>query len=149
MNQIQKELGVSRCYIRRLLEINGIYHKSNSMHLSEKVIRKVVIKGLYGYTIEDISQQLALKTSTIEHIFCRTKGLSLWRKNLRHQKKLANALAVIKSAVREHPNWLRKDIKKHHNAEFFLVYYHNKQMLEDILPPRTSPVPPKLKRKRS
>ncbi|RXE96008.1 TniQ family protein [Pseudoalteromonas phenolica] len=119
MNLIEKELGVSRCYIRKLLEINGIYHKSNSMHLSEKVIRKVVIKGLYGYTIEDISQQLALKTSTIEHIFCRTKGLSLWRKNLRHQKKLANALAVIKSAVRKNPNWLRKDIKEHHNAEFF------------------------------
>jgi len=148
MNSIEKTLGISRCYIRKLLELNGIHHESNSMHLPDEIIRKVVIKGFYGYTIEEISTQLSLKPSTIEHIFCRTKGMSLWRKKLRHQKKLDSALTVLKSAVKAHPDWLRKDIKKHYNAEFFMIYNHDKLMLEDILPAKTSPIPPKSKRKR-
>ena len=146
MNKIEHELAVSRCYIRKVLEINGIEHGTNSMRLSKNIERQIIIKGLYGYSIKQIATALSVKPCTVEHIICRTQNLTVWRKHLRHQRKVEAAIDVLKSARSEHPAWIRKDIKANCNSEFFLLYYHDKALLESLLPDKTRPIPPNCKK---
>jgi len=142
MNCIEQQLDVSRCYIRKVLEINGITHASNSMKMSERLIRQVIVKGIYGYSVNEIANQLSIKPSTVEHLLCRTAGLCKWRKHLRHQKRVLMAIHTLTRARKLHPNWLRKHIKQKHSAEFFLLYQHDKCLLESLLPPKNTPKPP-------
>jgi hypothetical protein len=143
MNFIENELGVSRCYIRKVLELNNVNHGTNSMKIADSLVRNIIIKGLYGYSIGFIADTLLVKPSMVEHIFCRTKGLSDWRKKLRHQKKVIQAIAILKSSVTDNPNWIRKDIKQNYSAEYFILYHHDKRLLEKILPPKQIPIPPR------
>ena len=148
MNFMENELGVSCCYIRKVLELNNVNHGTNSMKITGNLIRKVIIKGVYGYSIETIAKQLSIKPSMVEHIFCRTKGLSDWRKKLRHQKKVIQAIKTLKLSVTNNPNWIRKDIKQNYSAEYFILYNHDNRLLEKILPPKQYPIPPKTLGKR-
>jgi len=143
MNFMENELGVSRCYIRKVLEVNNVNHGTNSMKIADSLVRNIIIKGLYGYSIGFIADKLLVKPSMVEHIFCRTKGLSDWRKKLRHQKKVIQAIATLKSSVTDNPNWIRKDIKQNYSAEYFILYHHDKRLLEKILPPKQTPIPPR------
>lgn len=146
MNKIEHELAVSRCYIRKVLEINGIEHGTNSMRLSKNIERQIIIKGLYGYSINQIATALSVKPCTVEHIICRTQNLTLWRKHLRHQNKIEAAVNTIKDVRKDNPKWIRKDIKANCNSAFFLLYYHDKTLLESLLPDKTRPIPPNCKK---
>jgi hypothetical protein len=146
MNMIEKEVGVSRCYVRKVLEQNSIEHRSNSTCLPDHIVRRVIMKGVYGYAIQVIADQLSIKPSAVEHILCRTKGLCAWRKHLRQQKRLKLAIDTLYSVREDHPEWIRKDIKKHFSAEFFLLYNHDKPRLEQLLPAKTPAIPPNCKK---
>lgn len=56
--------------------------------------------------------------------------------------KIQNAIAVLKQACLDHPEWKRKDIKAKHSSAFFMVYHYNKLLLEQLLPPKVIPQPP-------
>ena len=63
-----------------------------------------------------------------------------WRKHLRHAGKLKYAIDTLTKTLKEHPNWLRIDIKSHCSSAFFTLYHHNRALLEQLLPPKTKPV---------
>lgn len=142
MNRIEAVAGVSRCYIRKVLELNGVRHATNSKRLPEALTRQVIIKGIYGHSIHAIAEQLSIKPSAVEHLLCRTAGLCAWRKHLWHQQKVIRAIENLKKARSLHPSWLRKDFKQHYSADFFLLYHHDKALLESLLPSKMQPRPP-------
>ena len=59
---------------------------------------------------------------------------------------ITSAANTIKDARKENPKWIRKDIKANCNSEFFLLYYHDKTLLESLLPEKTRPIPPNCKK---
>ena len=142
MNEIESVTGKSRCYIRRVAELNGYNHATNSQKYSESIRRKVQIKALHGQHRLAIAKSLSVGIGYVEQVISNTKGLVGWRKHLRHADKLNKAVDELTKARKEHPDWRRKDIKAYCSSAFFTLYHHSRTILEELLPPKTKPVAP-------
>ena len=143
MNLIQTKTGRSRCYIRRVAELNSLFHLTNAQAYSDEMKRTVQIKALLGFHRQDIATSLDVGIGYVEQVISNTPHLVEWRKHLRKAAKYHCASITLKQAKALHPEWIRKDFKSQYNAEFFYLYNHDKAQLEDILPPKTSPSIPK------
>lgn len=142
MNDIESITGKSRCYIRRIAELNGYYHATNSQRYSDSIRRKVQIKALHGQHRLAIAKSLSVGIGYVEQVISNTKGLVGWRKHLRHADKLNKAVDELTKVRKEHPDWRRKDIKAYCSSAFFTLYHHSRAVLEKLLPPKTKPVAP-------
>jgi len=136
---IEKSTGKSRCYIRRISELNNIGHGSNKLAYSKAIRHAVLIQAQLGRHRKNIAQSLNLGVGYVEQVISNTRGVSQWRKQLTKLKKLTIAMKEIKEARSEHSNWFRKDIKKHCNQAFFYLYRHARTTLEAMLPQKTIP----------
>jgi len=134
MNNIEKITGKSRCYIRRIAELNNVEHKTNANSYSKLTHEKVINLALLGRHRFSIAEFCNVGVGYVEQAISNTKGLVLWRKQLREKIKINKAKKRLSEAVLTHPDWLRKDIKEACSCEFFCLYHHDKQALEKILP---------------
>ncbi|ABM04802.1 Transposon Tn7 transposition protein D [Psychromonas ingrahamii 37] len=139
MAHIEKITGKSRCYIRRLSEINGIEHKSNLQAFSNRIRVMVILKAKLGWHRKAIAEALNVGLGYVEQVISNTKNLVLWRKKLHELKNINAALKELRRAKVLHPSWLRKDFKAQHNKAFFYLYRHDRELLESTLPVKTKP----------
>ena len=145
MHQIEEQTGKSRCFIRRVAELNSIEHCSNSMVYPRSVKRAVQMKAIIGLNRMEIASELAVGIGYVEQVICNTPFLSEWRKHLWHQMKIKNAIRVLLQVAKEHPDWCRTQIRMAAKAEYALLYLHDKVLLNSCLPKPRKAVPPNCK----
>ncbi len=139
LNKIEKNTKRSRCYIRRVAELNRIPHKSNSLRYSEKIRRAVLIKAMYGISCDEITTSLNVGLGYVEQVICNELNMSQWRKHLRIQNNILAASNRLKEITRKHPNWNRTRIRMYAEADYFILYNNNKSLIEEILPKALKP----------
>jgi hypothetical protein len=143
-NEIERLTDRSRCYIRRVAELNRITHKSNSLRYSETTRRSVLVKAIYGVSCKVIAETLGVGVGYVEQVICNEPNVSNWRKHLRIQKNVLAACNRLARICKEHPDWCRTKIRQKAQAEYFLLYNHDKSLIEKVLP---KPMKPKTYRK--
>lgn len=143
MRQITSSTGRSQCYIKRIAEMNNIDIKSNSQKFSENTKRSVIIQAFRGLHRQAIASKLGVSIGYVEQVISGVPGLVDWRKYLRQMPKINNAIELIRSVRKSHPEWLRKDIKAHCESAFFRIYHFNKNLLNSLLPDKKTPSPHK------
>lgn len=139
---ISKKVGKSRCYVRRIAQLNGIEYQQNTLMFDERIRYRVIIQALLGRHRRQIASNLGVGVGYVEQVISNTKGLRPWRKYLTHKQKLVRAAYAIEQASIAHPQWLQKDIKKHLNKAFFYLYQHDRDTLKRLLPPKQRPQRP-------
>lgn len=144
MEAIHLKTGKSRCYIRRVCELNGIEHQTNANANSEKQRESVITQAKLGRHRKAIADDLNLGLGYVEQVISNTPGLVADRKNIRVLRKVRAAYRELIQARKRHPDWYRKDYKKSHNQAFFYLYHHAKRLLEKVLPPKLPPIRAKL-----
>ncbi|MCU4675368.1 TnsD family transposase [Catenovulum sp. 2E275] len=144
LNKLEKQTGRSRCYIRRLAELNNIFHQSNRLSFDRKVRDWVILQAQLGRHRKIIAENVGVGIGYVEQVISNTPGLAEWRKNFKKQQKIALAVKEIIQARYGHPEWLRKDVKFHCNQAFFYLYRNNRALLESILPAPEVPILHKL-----
>ena len=112
------------------------------MKYKKSIRQLVVLRAKLGQHRQKIADALGVGLGYVEQIISNTKGLVASRKAYRIKKKVDQAAVVLKRTRKQHPEWLRKDIKAANSIEFFCLYHHDRDLLEQILPPKTKPVPP-------
>lgn len=140
MNAIEKQLGKSRCYIRRVAELNNIVHRTNSQKNNLNIKHLVRLQAQIGHHRKAIAEALHVGVGYVEQVISNTKGLVSWRKRLKEKQKIANASSCLRKAIKENPKWIRKDVKANYSIEYFCLYHHDRQLLEGILPPKTKSI---------
>ena len=146
MNVIEEKTGKSRCAIRRIAELNGLEHATNEMHYSNAIKRAVQRKALMGIHREKIAQELSVGIGYVEQVICNTPNLSEWRKKLRHQVKVSNSEKTIQMLVTNNPSLTRTQLRALAEAEYALLYLHDKERLFSVLPKPLKPTPPNCKK---
>ncbi|MEC8327246.1 MAG: TnsD family Tn7-like transposition protein [Pseudomonadota bacterium] len=146
MNVIEAQTGKSRCAIRRIAELNGLEHATNEMHYSNAIKRAVQRKALMGVHRNNIAQDLSIGIGYVEQVICNTPHLSEWRKKLRHHAKVSNAEKTIKMLVTNNPSLTRTQLRALAEAEYALLYLHDKERLFSLLPKPLKPTPPNCKK---
>lgn len=146
MNLIEAQTGKSRCAIRRIAELNGLEHTTNEMHYPNALKRAVQRKALMGIHRKKIAQELSVGIGYVEQVICNTPNLSEWRKKLRHQAKVSNAEKTIQMLVTNNPSLTRTQLRALAEAEYALLYLHDKEHLFSVLPKPLKPTPPNCKK---
>ena len=146
MNVIEAQTGKSRCAIRRIAGLNGLKHATNEMHYSNAIKRAVQRKALMGIHRNKIAQELSVGIGYVEQVICNTPNLSEWRKQLRHQAKVSNAEKTIQMLVTNNPSLTRTQLRALAEAEYALLYLHDKERLFSLLPKPLKPTPPNCKK---
>lgn len=139
LNKIEEHIGKSRCYIRRIAELNGITHLSNSQAYRADVRRAVLIKALYGMHRAKIAEQMNVGIGYVEQVIGNSAGMSEWRKHLRIQKNVLAAYTLLKSVRKKNPTWNRTRIRQHAESAYFVLYNHDKSLIEKVLPKALKP----------
>ncbi|UDM62911.1 TniQ family protein [Pseudoalteromonas piscicida] len=139
LNEIEKLTGRSRCYVRRIAELNRIPHKSNSLKYSDDIRRTVLIKAMYGISCDEIANQLQVGIGYVEQVICNEPNMSKWRKHLRVQKRILAASQRLEAICKKSPSLNRTQIRKLAEADYFILYNHDKSLIENILPKPLKP----------
>jgi hypothetical protein len=139
LNAVEQRIGKSRCYIRRVAELNQIPHLSNSQSYTYQTRRSVLIKALYGFPRQDIAELLHVSIGYVEQATSNEPNMSRWRRHLRIQKNVLAACKKLKSVKNDHPDWSRTRIRIEAQAAYFMLYNHNKDLIDDILPKPQKP----------
>lgn len=145
MNAIEAQTGKSRCAIRNIAELNNIEHLSNAMQYPPEIKRAVQMKALMGTHRATIAEELSVGIGYVEQVICNTPHLTHWRKKLRHQVKIKEAEHLLRRIVKDNPSWTRTKVRMAAQAEYALLYFHDKRILNDCLPIGIKPVPPNSK----
>ncbi|WP_375276888.1 TnsD family Tn7-like transposition protein [Alteromonas australica] len=145
MNHIEVNVGKSRCYIRRLAELNGIKHQSNAMKYPESTRRAVQIKALMGKHRQEIANELKVGIGYVEQVISNTHGLAAYRKSLRMNVALKRAQNEITGVVKRNPTWNRTQVRAAAQSAYSLLYAKNRELLDSCLPKPIRPSPPKKK----
>lgn len=140
MNRIEQRTGKSRCFIRRVAELNNVEHETNANSYSRLIREKVINLALLGRHRAYIAKLCHVGLGYVEQVISNTRGLVLWSKMLREKIKVNEAKKKLKTVISEHPDWMRKDIKKACSREFFCLYHHDRKSLERLLPVKTHPI---------
>lgn len=142
MNRIMRVTGKSKCFVKRVIEVGGIVHESNSMALPASVRRVAILKAILGIHRKVIADSLNISIGMVEQIICNTRGLSEWRRHLNKRKHVRAAYKKISDLTIKHPNWSRKQIRQAEEAAFFCLYNNDKALLEKVLPQSITPTRP-------
>lgn len=139
---IAKRLGKSRCYVRRIAQLNQVSYQHNALMFDARVRHRVIIQALLGRHRRTIANNLGVGMGYVEQVISNTRGLRQWRQVLTHKHKRVKAIYAIEQARIAHPDWLQKDIKQQESQAFFYLYHHDREALKQCLPPRRAPTPP-------
>ena len=139
---IAKRLGKSRCYVRRIAQLNQVSYQHNALMFDARVRHRVIIQALLGRHRRNIANNLGVGMGYVEQVIANTRGLRQWRQVLTHKHKRVKAIYAIEQARIAHPDWLQKDIKQQESQAFFYLYHHDREALKQCLPPRRAPTPP-------
>lgn len=139
MNAIEQQLCKSRCYIRRVAELNNIVHRTNSQKNNLNIKHLVRLQAQIGHHRKAIAEALNVGIGYVEQVISNTTGLVSWRKRLKEMQKIVNASSCLRKAIKENPGWLRKDVKKYYSKEYFCLYHHDRKLLERLLPAKSKP----------
>lgn len=139
LNEVEKLTERSRCYVRRIAELNRIPHKSNSLKYSDDIRRTVLIKAMYGISCDEIASQLQVGLGYVEQVICNEPNMSMWRKHLRIQKRILAAYQRLEAISKKYPGLNRTQIRKLAEADYFILYNHDKSLIEEILPKPLKP----------
>ncbi len=141
INSIYEETGKSRCYIRRVAELNMIHHATNAQAFSNKIYRAVIRKALYGIHREEIAKSVEVGIGYVEQVICNELRLTAWRKHIRIQDSIHSACNKLIQIRKEHPDWNRTQLRKSEQAAYFVLYNNEKSLIEEILPKPLKPEP--------
>ena len=139
MNAIEQQLGKSRCYIRRVAELNNVVHRTNSQKNNLNIKHLVRLQAQIGHHRKAIAEALNVGIGYVEQVISNTKGLVSWRKRLKEMQKIVNASSCLRKAIKENLGWIRKDVKTYYSKEYFCLYHHDRQLLEGLLPVKSKP----------
>jgi len=98
-----------------------------------------LIKALYGIHRQEIVSSLGVGLGYVEQVICNEPGMSEWRKHLRIQKNVLAASRLLISLRKQHPDWCITKIRKEAQAAYFILYNHDKSLIETILPKAQTP----------
>lgn len=134
LNKIHKITGRSRCYIRRVAELNRIAHQTNSSAYPKSIRRAVLIKALYGRSRDDIAKECNVGLGYVEQTISNEPNMVAWRKHLKTRKKVLQAFLKLKALSRKYPDWPRTRIRSLAETEYLYLYKHAKALIEQIMP---------------
>lgn len=140
-NRIERFTGKSRCCIKRIAEYYQIPHRSNSMRFSADIRRKVLIKAFYGEHRKDIAQVLGLTVGFVEQVIAAEPRMSIWRKHLLVRKNVYSACLTLSDLVKANPEWGRTQLRKCAQAAYAVLYNHDRDLLNKVLPQAATPKP--------
>jgi len=89
-----------------------------------------LIKALYGIHRQEIVRSLAVGLGYVEQVICNEPNMSEWRKHLSIQKNVLAASRLLISLRKQHPDWCRTKIRKEAQAAYFILYNHDKSLIE-------------------
>ena len=141
INSIYEETGKSRCYIRRVAELNMIHHATNAQAFSPEIHRAVIRKALYGIHREEIAKSVGVGIGYVEQAICNEPRMTAWRKHIRIQESIHSACNKLIQIRKEHPGWNRTQLRKSEQAAYFVLYNNDKSLIEEILPKPLKPGP--------
>lgn len=143
-NCIESKTGKSRCYIKRISELNKINHQSNSMAFPESIRRQVLIKAFYGIHREEIASLLSVSVGYVEQVISSEPMMSEWRKHLRIRKHVLSAYRELETIRKANPLWCRTRVRKNAQSAYFTLYNNDKSLIDKVMPQKTRPsTPPK------
>ena len=141
INSIYEETGKSRCHIRRIAELHMITHASNEQAFPEEVHRAVIRKAFYGIHRAEIATSVGVGIGYVEQVICSEPRMTAWRKHLRIQDNIQKACEKLILLRKEHQDWNRTQLRKAEQAAYFMLYNHDKSLIEEIFPQPLKPVP--------
>jgi hypothetical protein len=141
INSVSEDIGKSRCYIRRVAELNMIPHASNSQAFPEEIHRAVIRKALYGIHREEIAKSVGVGIGYVEQVISNEPLMVAWRKHMRIRDNIQKACKRLVELREKHPDWNRTQLRKAEQAAYFILYNHEKSLIERILPQALKPMP--------
>lgn len=143
-NCIESKTGKSRCYIKRISELNKINHQSNSMAFPESIRRQVLIKAFYGIHRAEIASLLSVSVGYVEQVISSEPMMSEWRKHLRIRKHVLSAYRELETIRKANPLWCRTRVRKNAQSAYFTLYNNDKSLIDKVMPQKARPsTPPK------
>jgi hypothetical protein len=139
-NNIYRQTGRSRCYIKRLASMNNINLITISTKIDRVMIRKILMKAILGQHRLLIAEEFDISIGSVEQIISSEPALVAWRKHLRYQNKKSLCFEEITSFLTKNHNCHRKNVKEKCNAAFFWCFLNEKEWLNAILPEAMKPV---------
>lgn len=111
------------------------------MRYSADIRRKVLIKAFYGEHRKDIAQELGLTVGFVEQVIAAEPLLSNWRQHLRIRKNIYAAYSKLSALVKANPEWGRTQLRKSAQAAYAVLYNHDRDLLNKVLPQAAKPKP--------
>jgi hypothetical protein len=142
LNMIAKQFSVSRCKVRRIVELGGVKHASNSLSYAPSLRRSAVMKAILGIDRQSIAASLNVGIGYVEQVISNTPGVSSWRSTLKHNKKVKLAVEALRYLRDTHNDLSRTQIREKLPAQYALLYKENKELLFSLLPQKKAPIPP-------
>jgi hypothetical protein len=139
-NNIYRQTGRSRCYIKRLACMNSITCISTGKKIDKVMVRRILIKALLGQHRKLIAAEFNISVGSVEQFISSEPTLVAWRKELRYQNKKAPYFEEITSFIKNNPDCYRKDVKAECNAAFFWCFLNEKKWLNRELPLAIKPI---------
>ncbi|WP_442892519.1 TnsD family Tn7-like transposition protein [Enterobacter sp. P82] len=140
LNRINNLTGRSRCYIKNIAAAMNIDIVSRPRKITNEIRKKIIALAEAGFHRKAIARQCGVCSGSVEQIISSCSGLVQRRKCYHYQSAFRRCKYCILRYRQNHPCSTRKEIKAACNAEFFWLYNHKRDVLEDILPAATRPV---------
>lgn len=132
--QISKDSGKSRSYLKRIALLNSI-----SINLKPKILTPKVIKEIYcmahrGFHRREIAKRCGVGIGIVEQTISSYTGLVERRQACHFQSSRRKNRFFLLRYLAEHPNVIRKDIRKQCCSSFFWLYLNDREWLDEHLP---------------
>jgi len=139
LNRINSLTGRSRCYIKNMAAIMNIEIVSRPRKITSEIKNKIIALAEAGFHRKAIARQCGLSPGSVEQIISSCSGLVQRRKCYHYQSAFRRCKYCILRYRQNHPCSTRQEIKAACNAEFYWLYNHERDVLENILPAAIRP----------
>ncbi len=143
--QISRDIGKSRCYIKRIASLHDVPVNIKPKLLTPQVIAAICELAYKGFHRREIARRCGVGVGSVEQIISNTHGLVQRRKKCHFQSVRRKNRYILLSYLASHPESLRKDVKLNCSPAFFWLYLNDKKWLEVELPKPTKPLGRNLK----
>lgn len=138
--QISRDIGKSRCYIKRIASLHGVPVNIKPKLLTPQVIAAIFELAYKGFHRREIARRCEVGVGSVEQIISNTLGLVQRRKKCHFQSVRRKNRYILLNYLASHPESLRKDVKQNCSPAFFWLYLNDKKWLEGELPKPTKPM---------
>lgn len=140
LNRINNLTGRSRCYLKNIAAAMNIEIVSRPRIITSEIKKKIIALAEAGFHRKTIARQCGVSSGSVEQIISACSGLVQRRKCYHYQSAFRRCKYRILRYRQNHPCSTRKEIKVACNAEFYWLYNHKRDVLENILPAATRPI---------